>query len=105
MNEFRSLEPLKLSSNAVLCDIGDGLGKSAGSSVVWINRKASQAADWLAKLALKGEVPRDWVCCPPPLLASFLMMDFMGFGCMEVDRDALQHENMYIIQHTVPRYG
>ncbi|KAF7812457.1 reverse transcriptase [Senna tora] len=79
-------------SNVVLCDIGDGLGKSAGSSVVWINRQASQAADWLAKLALKGEVPKDWVCCPPPLLASFLMMDFMGFGCMGVDRDVKQRK-------------
>ena len=45
-------------------------------ALVWAPREANRPADHVAKLALAGSLPDNWVLCKPYSLASSLRLDF-----------------------------
>ncbi|KAF7811508.1 reverse transcriptase [Senna tora] len=54
-----------------------------------VRRSGNQAADWLAKCAVKGFAPSLWVVNPPPPLASILASDREGASRSGVSREGI----------------
>ncbi|KAL6124962.1 hypothetical protein ACLB2K_077470 [Fragaria x ananassa] len=44
----------------------------------WVSRKANEAADWVASLALRRVCPLDWVSSPPSSLMRILLFDVVS---------------------------
>ncbi|KAF7825477.1 putative protein phosphatase 2C 65 [Senna tora] len=64
-----------------------------------VRRNGNQAADWLAKSALKGLAPSGWVINPPPPLARLLALDreFAKFAIEDATGDSFTHNKIIII--------
>ncbi|KAF7833101.1 reverse transcriptase [Senna tora] len=59
----------------ILKEILVGAGSAQNVSFSLVRRTNNQAADWLARSAVKGLVLKDWVSSPPPPLALILSLD------------------------------